>query len=350
VIRYFLTFLAAVLFSGAAVASPEDAIGGTSPPPERIIAVGDLHGDFNAWEAIAREAGLADARDNWTGGKTVFVQLGDVTDRGPNSLEIIESQRKLQAQAPKSGGRVIFVMGNHEAMNVTGDLRYVHPGEYDAFKDEKSEARIKGTWKANEKAILAFYHERQPELSDKQIKELWFAANPPGKLEHRRAWQPGGDLGRWAAGLPAVIQIGDTLFAHGGLSVERALEPLGDINGSIDAALAEGEEVDRTAVDDPLGPLWYRGNVIREEGDAARPSIEDELAQVLAYHSAKRLVVGHTPSIKGIRASANGQLVQIDTGISSYYGGPRSFLEITADQLVAHECGADGLWTARVLE
>lgn len=349
-IRYFLTIVTAALLAGAASASAEAGQESASPLTQRIVAVGDLHGDLAAWEEIAQEAAIADRKGDWAGGDTIFVQLGDVTDRGPDSRKIIASQRRLREQAARAGGQVIFVIGNHEAMNVTGDLRYVHPGEYGAFRDKKSEARIKGTWKANEEAILAFYHARQPELTDKQIKAQWFAANPPGKLEHRRAWEPGGEYGNWVASLPAVILLGDTLFAHGGLSVERALNPLSAINASIDAALAQGDGIDRAAADDPLGPLWYRGNVMRDERDIGRLSIEDELAQVLAYHGAKRLVVGHTPSIGGIRVSASGQLVQIDTGISAYYGGPRSFLEITGGRLVAHERGADGIWATRILE
>ena len=111
------------------------------PAPARIVAVGDLHGDYDAWEAIARGAGLVDAKGRWTGGKTTLVQLGDVPDRGPDSLKIIHQLMKLQREASRSGGKVIAMVGNHEAMNMTGDLRYVHPGEYRAFTGSQSEAR-----------------------------------------------------------------------------------------------------------------------------------------------------------------------------------------------------------------
>ena len=53
---------------------------------QRIVAVGDLHGDYDAWIAIARGAGLIDARNRWAGGPATLVQLGDITDRGPDSL------------------------------------------------------------------------------------------------------------------------------------------------------------------------------------------------------------------------------------------------------------------------
>src|ERR1044072_163009 len=115
--------LVAALFPTAAPAGPA---------PARIVAVGDLHGDYDAWEAIAQAAGLVDAKGNGSGGSTVLVQMGDVADRGPDSLKIIRQLMKLQREARSKGGQVIALVGNHEAMNMTRDLRYVHPGEYAA--------------------------------------------------------------------------------------------------------------------------------------------------------------------------------------------------------------------------
>ena len=103
------------------------------PVPARIVAVGDLHGDYDAWAAIARAAGLIDGSGRWTGGATTLVQTGDIVDRGPDSLKIIDQLIRLQREAPGSGGRVVVLTGNHEAMMVINDLRYVHPGEYAAF-------------------------------------------------------------------------------------------------------------------------------------------------------------------------------------------------------------------------
>ena len=345
-LRLLLATLVTALFAGAVAASANQA----ERQPERIVAVGDLHGDFAAWQDVATAASLIDADGDWNGGETILVQLGDVTDRGPDSRKIIDNLRDLQKQADKAGGEVVLLIGNHEAMNVTGDLRYVHPGEYAAFVDRKSRARLAATWDANEDRIIAFYREREPDQPVSTIRELWFAANPPGSLEHRAAWRPGGHYGDWAASLPAVAKIGDTLFVHGGLSAERGLQPLDAINAAIAAALAEGDDVDRAAADDPLGPLWYRGNVLRGDDDAMRMPLEEELSQVLAYHGSTRLVVGHTPAIKGIAAAHGGRVIRADTGISAHYGGPASYLEMTPDEVVAHERGPDGTWVARVLD
>src|ERR1043165_1326119 len=90
-----------------------------SPPlqaknPARIVAVGDLHGDYAAWQDVARDARLMDANGHWVGGPTTLVQLGDITDRWPDSLKIIRSLQQLAREAPRTKGRVIVILGNHE--------------------------------------------------------------------------------------------------------------------------------------------------------------------------------------------------------------------------------------------
>ncbi|MFZ9396378.1 MAG: metallophosphoesterase [Erythrobacter sp.] len=317
--------------------------------PARIIAVGDLHGDFGAWRAIAEAAGLIDGKGSWAGSATTLVQLGDMTDRGPDSLRIIRDLQRLEREAANAGGKVVVVLGNHEAMNVIGDLRYVHPGEYAAFADRQSERRREATWRANRERLEAAYAALDPPVQPEDAKRAWFEVTPLGKLEHRRAWAPGGELATWAATRPAVVKIGQVLFVHGGLSSERGMEPIAAINARIATALAPGDAVDRSVLEDPLGPLWYRGHLTRTAEEATRPPQQDELAAVLAYHGASRLVVGHTPAVAGIKESLGGRLIQVDTGISAHYGGPASFLEIAGGRVVAHQRNKDGTWTSREL-
>ena len=108
-----------------AEAAPAGASTSTAPPPpaptapRRIVAVGDLHADLDNALAILKLAGLVDETGAWAGGDTIFVQTGDVTDRGADSKEIIELLMRLQKQAPASGGRVVPVLGNHEIMNLS---------------------------------------------------------------------------------------------------------------------------------------------------------------------------------------------------------------------------------------
>lgn len=309
------------------------------PAPARIVAVGDLHGDYAAWIDIARDARLIDPSNKWIGGQTVLVQTGDIVDRGPDSLKIIRHLQKLEGEAKRAGGRVVVLLGNHEAMQVTGDFRYVTPGEYAAFADRGSKARREAAFAANAKAIIAFYHQRDPSLSPAAIRDEWFSTNPLGKVEYVAAWSPTGELGRWVATLPAAAKIGDTLFVHGGISANYALVPLSEINRRARAALLAGDDSDTAIINDEMGPLWYRGLVTRS-GDvpaAGRPTIDAELDGALLGHGVKRLVIGHTPAIKGITIERGGKLVRIDTGISRYYGGKLGWLEILGDRLVPHE-------------
>ena len=318
----------------------------TASQPPRIVAVGDLHGDYDAWIAIARAAGLIDAGNHWSGGKTTLVQLGDVTDRGPDSLKIIHNLQQLQGEAPKKGGRVVVVLGNHEAMNVLGDLRYTTQQEFAAFADNKSVARRERVYIANRQKLEAAAHAIDPNLKPSQVRDQWLAQTPLGWVEHRAAWSPSGQLGKWAASNPAAIKIGTTLFVHGGLSAEYAALGLDEVNRRAAAAMASADLAPNSILSDPLGPLWYRGLVTRDpkvdpDGAAAaaakpRPPLDQELASVLTATGSQRIVVGHTPSLKGIIVSNEGRLIRVDSGISSYYGGPLTYLEIIGDRVVPH--------------
>ncbi|MEO6580918.1 MAG: metallophosphoesterase [Sphingomicrobium sp.] len=309
--------------------------------PSRIVAVGDLHGDFAAWLDIARDAKLVDAGNHWAGGRTVLVQTGDMVDRGSDSLKIIRHLQQLDVEARRAGGRVIVLMGNHEAMQVTGDLRYVTPGEYAAFADRQSKARRDAAFAANSKAIIDYYHVRDATLTPKAIRLLWMADTPLGKVEHDTAWSPLGELGKWVATLPAVAKVGTTLFVHGGISAKYALVPMDEINRRARAAIVAGDASEEAIINDQMGPLWYRGLILRGGDDgvpaAGRPTIDNELAGALAGQGAKRLVVGHTPLLEGVGILHNGTLVQIDTGISRYYHGKLGWLEILGEKLVPHQ-------------
>lgn len=319
---------------------------------QRIVAVGDLHGDFAAWRAIALKARLIDRRNRWAGGSTILVQTGDIVDRGPDSLKIIRSLKKLQSEAPRAGGRVVVLVGNHEAMNMVGDLRYVDPGEFAAFANAKSMRLRERVYEANKAQIAAAYRARSPTITDQAIHDSWIAQNPLGKLEHKAAWSPTGELGRWTIANRAVARIGDTIFVHGGLSVRYAAIPIDEINRRTAAALTALTDTPDSILNDQFGPLWYRGLVTRKSEPASQglppgqpaaslppayPSIDDELAIALRSTGASRMVIAHTPILSGIEISHGGRLVRIDTGISRFYGGKLTYLEILGDRLVPHD-------------
>jgi hypothetical protein len=120
-----------------------------------------------------------------------------------------------------------------------------------------------------------------------------------------------------------------------------------ELNRRVAAAMAAADDSPKSVLNDALGPLWYRGLVGRDaDADAergppvgARPSIDQELTAVLAAYGGERLVIGHTPLLSGIAISNGGRLARIDTGISRYYGGPLTWLEIVGNQMIPHTVG-----------
>jgi hypothetical protein len=313
---------------------------------QRIVAVGDLHGDYQAWLDIARGAGLIDARGHWAGGRTTLVQMGDIVDRGDSSLQIIHSLQQLQKEAPRSGGKVVVLLGNHEAMNLLGDYRYTAAGEYAAFADAGSAALRDKLFDLNRASIEASYRAKDPALTAEQVRTAWIKDTPLGWVEHKIAWRQTGELGKWAERNPAVARIDGTLFVHGGLSAEYAKLPIGEINHRVAAAMAAADDGHGSILDDPLGPLWYRGltgpdkdaEAVRAATNPPTPALspEQELDAVLAAYDAKRLVIAHTPHLEGIQILYGGRLARIDTGNSRYYGGSPSWLEIVAGTMTAH--------------
>lgn len=319
------------------------------PQPARIVAVGDLHGDFSVWRDIALAAGVENAGGHWTGGRTILVQVGDVVDRGPDSLKIIRELMRLQKQAPKQGGRVIALVGNHEAMNMTGDLRYTVPADFEEYATPDSAALRERLYQARKAEVEARYRAKDPAMTGPAIHDAWIKATPLGWVEQRLAWAANGDVGRWVDRNPAIALVDGTLFVHGGLSAEYSKLTLDDINRKVGDSLRNIDRSPGSILTDPLGPLWYRGLITRDPkvteiapGGPPRPSIEAELGTVLKAYGAKRIVVGHTPNLKGIQILNGGKLVTIDTGNSRYYGGTPSYLEIVGDKVTAHTVKRSG--------
>lgn len=309
----------------------------------RIVAIGDLHGDHAAFRAIVEAAGLVGPDGAWIGGETILVQTGDVPDRGPDSLLIIRDLMRLRDEAAASGGQVIALIGNHEAMNVIGDLRYVHENEFAVFHTEESRTLRRRYYREHQAEIERIYRWREHALSEDQIRRLWLEETQLGGAELLMAWGPEGEIGQWLACNPVVALVGDTLFVHGGISETYAALPIAEMNARAATAIAARDDSPQSIISDPAGPLWYRGYFLRgERGELALVTPEEaapEVDVVLAAYGARRIVVGHTPSLGRIRILLDGRLIAIDTGISAHYGGVRSYLEITGKTLVAHILG-----------
>src|SRR5438445_7391246 len=153
-------------------------IGGNGPPLQstRVVAIGDIHGDFDAVVGILQRGQLVDTSRKWSGRNTTLVQTGDFLDRGPKTRAVMDLLMALQKDAPRQGGRVIVLMGNHEAMNIYGDLRYVTANDYAAYTDNRSENRRKSAY-----AAFAAMNKNTSEGE-------WMTSHPPGFIEHREAF------------------------------------------------------------------------------------------------------------------------------------------------------------------
>lgn len=263
------------------------------PDAARVVAIGDLHGDLPQTRRALRLAGAIDDDDRWIGGELVVVQVGDQTDRGDDERAILVLLERLRVEARAAGGALIALVGNHEAMNVAGDFRYVTPGGFEDFADVPipvDDPRVRRRSRAHEGRAAAF--------------------------------RPGGPWARVLASHPVAVRVGPTLFVHGGLlprHVEIGLEP---INREV-AAWMRGETDAPAILDGEDSPVWSRHfSDELEESDCAL------LERTLEAAGARRMVVAHTVQRGGITSACDERVFRVDVGLSRFYGGPVEVLEI----------------------
>jgi Calcineurin-like phosphoesterase len=370
----FAIFLLAMAGHPLASAAPAP----DSPP--LLVSIADVHGDFADFCAILQHVGLIDAQRNWAGGKSTFVQTGDLIDRGPKPREVLNLVMSLQEQASKAGGEVVALLGNHEVMNLMGDLRYVTSENYASFADADSEKRQKSAykdyvdWRQSHSALLSEIY--QPVLA--QTEAEWMAKHPLGFIEQREAYSHKGIYGKWLRQRPVVARIGNVIFLHGGISPDLSSTKIDDINARIRREIRQFDDARQALVDDkvllPFFTLQETAEVLQAELNAERKSLltvnrmrqaniskfleygswlcvkedgplwlraydkwtEEEgtpvADKILKAYNATNIVVGHTVQRTGrIRPRFGGKIMLADTGmLSSYYpGGRPSALEIS---------------------
>jgi len=336
---------------------------------ERIVAVSDIHGAYDALVATLQEADVVDNKLAWSGGKTHFVITGDVLDRGPDSRRVMDLIIRLEHEAPLAGGRVHQLLGNHEVMNLIGDLRDVANEEYAAFLDIES-AEEREFWYQQ-------FRRRKPADSDEATVRWEFDKRaPPGFFGHRRAFRHDGEYGNWLLEKPLVIVINDTAFVHGGLPPLVAEHGLAGVNVVLkqelhdyvttrakleDAAVMSPidrfmqnrwilrQKIETGQIEEgfvswaqdiidlsdsdlhrPAGPTWYRGTAT-----CSRLIEGDGLNAALGEIGATRVVFGHTTTItRRVQQRMNGRIVEIDTGmLKGHYKGSGNALIIEGGQL-----------------
>ena len=274
------------------------------PAVERIIAIGDLHGDVSALRAALRLGDAIDDAGKWIGKTLVVVQTGDQLDRGDDEPQILELFQRLRAESRAAGGALHVLNGNHEVMNVQADFRYVTP---DGFHD---------------------FSAGHPDALHAQLT----AGVAPEQRGRTAAFLPGGEVAKRLAVQPIVLQIGGNVFVHGGVLEQHVRYGLGRINQETSAWMTGSpSEPAPISLSNQRAPIWVRDY---SDGTPANDRCA-ELTRVLGALSAQRMVVGHTVQPSGINSACDGKVWRIDVGLSRFYGGKPSVLEIRGDRIRA---------------
>ncbi|KAJ7593324.1 Metallo-dependent phosphatase-like protein [Mycena floridula] len=328
---------------------PSDDFSEDLPPPftRHIVSVGDLHGDYPNAQKVLQFSGVVDEFGNWTGNVDIFVQTGDIIDRGDDTIKLFMWMDKLREQAAATGGLVISHLGNHEWMNAIGDWRYVYPSEIKTFgtvaarQKMLSTGRIGRSWAKNYTTAsrLPLHPSMGPLNTPYPPKSMKDSLGP---LSHSALAYVHGGLSPSYSGLspfPSRInELSDSLLHK---LQNRKQPPPHPPNPPVHLPNPTAAEAELYSAN---GPLWYRGwaydpdEVVCEKAD-----------EVLAKIGARRLIQGHTPDFSNIVSRCDGKIIIIDTGISRAYGGVLSALSIhyTLKPLAGFGSGKDQKWQER---
>jgi len=315
----------AITLSAAALVGVTPAAGDASgwqwDDVGEIVAVGDVHGAVEKLILLLQSTGLVDGNLSWTGRDRHLVLNGDLVDRGWADRAVLDLARRLQQEAEQAGGRVHILLGNHEVMNLVGDLRYVSVESFAEFADLERPSDREAGWSE---------FKRKYQGQRIRVQEAFDQERPPGYFGRLHAMAPDGEYGSWLAMQPAAIKINGFVFVHGGLTPEVAALGLDGINERMREAIAKGGTKSTTG-HLTRGPLWYRGNSLENERIERRP-----LAEALRSLDARGLVVGHTPTAsRTITSRFKQTLYRTDVGLG--YGAAPLALIIEGEEAWAFD-------------
>jgi hypothetical protein len=247
--------------------------------PSKIIAISDIEGNFNAFSSFLISNGVINKNLEWTFDKGHLVLLGDFVDRGENVTQVLWLIYKLESEAKKSGGKVHYILGNHEIMTLQGRPAYANE------KYIKIAQTLSGK-KDFSQAYLALYNEDN------------FLSN-------------------WLNSKNAIVKIGDLLFVHGGISPKILLykHSIEQINQNImknvksDIYSKTSGDSFTDLINGKEGIFWYRGMATDYKYYDKIKQIEYE--KILKFFKVKKCVIGHTIN-EDISTDFNKSLIKID--------------------------------------
>jgi Icc-related predicted phosphoesterase len=268
------------------------------PPVSRIIAIGDVHGDFRALLKCLRLAKVIDKNRKWIGGDTVVIQLGDQVDSKCRSgycemdeigdeLKILKFLDNLDISAKKSLGGVYSLLGNHELMNVMGNINYTSAENLIGFG---------------------------------------------GAKERINKFAPSGEIAIYlACNRNSIMKIGDYIFVHGGLLPHKAKQySLEKMNSIIREYLLGNKSANDKDVKDLLtgneSPFWSRLFSNAFTGNSAETC--QTLDETIEYLKVKGMVVGHTVQKNGINSGCDGKIWRTDVGLSRSFGKSKRSIQV----------------------
>ncbi len=240
------------------------------PEVDKLFAISDIEGNFSAFASTLKNNGVIDDRFRWSFGDGHLVLNGDFFDRGEHVTATLWLIYKLEAEAERAGGRVHFILGNHEEMNMRGDERF---------------------------AVTKY--KRVAEKMEIPIRDLY---------------EKNTELGRWLRTKNIVVKIGNTIFTHGGISPAFSKNglTLEETNKIAQQFMGESFRLIELQSNNKItpmvfakdGPLWYRG-YFKESLSIT------ELQGILMTYDAEHIIVGHT-IVDEIAPMYEGCLIPID--------------------------------------
>jgi len=211
----------------------------------QLLVVGDVHGEYLQLVKMLTVAKVIDKKKNWIYGSAHLVFIGDIFDRGSKVTECLWLIHKLEIQAKQAGGRVHFILGNHEIMILLSDTRYV----------------------SNKYSLMS--------------KKMMF--------NYFRLYSKETYLGRWLRSLNSIIKINDIIFVHAGLSSKSLAigESLDAVNDRVRSRLALPDNFTKKELYEKNSIFWYRGYFHKNENFISADSL-------FSVFGAKKIVFGHS--------------------------------------------------------